>query len=246
VIGVRELTRRYGDRAALDAVSFEVAPGEIVGLLGPNGAGKSTLLRICAGLQDPDSGIVEIAGHDLWRQPLEARAELGYMADDPAFYGELSALELLSFLAGVRGLDPAAARHRAERLLERLGLGSRADEPVERYSHGMLKKLSFVAAVLHRPRALLCDEALQGFDLEAGLTARAELTELARGGTAVLFSSHAAPELERLCDRIVMLHQGRVRRVLARADWGASAARSSPLERAFLELVGAPTNPENS
>ena len=245
MIQVRSVTRRYGERTALEDVSLEVAPGEFVGLLGPNGAGKSTLLRICAGLQSPDSGSVEVAGHDLWRQPIESRAQLGYMADEPEFYGELSALELLSFLAAVRGLEPASARRRADELLDRLGLAGRADEPVERYSHGMLKKLSLVAAVLHRPKVLLCDEAFQGFDLEAALAAREELAELARGGTSVLFSSHAAAELERLCDRIVVLHQGRVRRVLARSDWGGPDARSSPLERAFLELVGSPTNRES-
>ncbi len=237
------LSRAYGARVALDDVSLEVAPGEVVGLLGANGAGKSTLLRILAGLQLPDRGRVEIAGHDLAAQPIEARRALGYMAEEPEFYDELSALEYLSFLAGVRELGPAAEA-RATALLADLGLGDRAGEPVGRYSHGMRKKLSFIAAVLHRPAALLCDEALEGFDLGAAIAAREALQALARDGTAVLFSSHVATELERLCDRVELLDRGRRVRTLPRSEWGASAG-PSPLERAFLDIVRSRAHPES-
>ena len=240
MIRVDHVTRRYGDRLAVDDVSLEVGSGRIVGLLGPNGAGKSTLIRIIGGLQTPDTGAVSIAGRDLWREPIEARRQLGYMAEEPAFYDELSALEYLSFLAALRALDPAESQREAERLLDRLGLAERGGEPVARYSHGMRKKLSFVAAVLHRPRALLCDEALEGFDLEAAIAAREELSALARAGTAILFTSHVATELERLCDSLVLLHRGRIVRTLDRADWGGASPEPSALERAFLEVVRSP------
>jgi ABC-2 type transport system ATP-binding protein len=232
-----EVTRRYGALVALDRVSLSVAGGERLGLLGPNGAGKSTLLRIAAGLQPPDHGTVEIAGFDVWRQPVEAKARLGYAAEEPAFYEELSAEEYLAFLATVRALDPAEARARAQALLDRLGLGERANEPVSRYSHGMRKKLSFVAAVLHRPAVLLCDEALEGFDVGAALEAKDEIRTLARAGTAVVFSSHVTETVERLCDRAVILHRGRMARSLERADWGSPSAELSPLESAFLAAI---------
>ncbi len=244
MIGVNQVSRRYGDLVALDAVSLEVAAGSVVGLLGANGAGKSTLMRICAGLQTPDAGEVTIAGRDLWREPIAARQALGYMPEEPTFYDELSALEYLSFLVGLRELDPRGAADEARRLLERLGLTERAAEPVERYSHGMRKKLSFVAAALHRPRALLCDEAIEGFDLEASIAARQELQSLAAGGTAVLFTSHVAAELERLCDRVVVLHRGRIVRNLTRAEWGGSSPEPSVLERAFLDAVHSHPAPE--
>ena len=237
MIRVDHVTRRYGDRLALDDVSLDIGAGQIVGLLGPNGAGKSTLIRIVTGLQTPDTGVVSIAGHDVWRAPIEARRTLGYMAEEPTFYDELSPLEYLSFLATLRALDPSESRHEAERLLARLGLAERSGEPVARFSHGMRKKLSFVAAILHRPRALFCDEALEGFDLEAAIAAREELIALARGGTAIVFTSHVATELERLCDSLVLLHRGRIIRTLERADWGGSNPEPSPLERAFLEVV---------
>ena len=187
MLRVSGITRRYGALTALDDVSLAVAPGEIAGLLGANGAGKSTLLRTAAGLQPPDAGAVTIAGIDLWSAPIEAKRRLGYAAEEPTFYEELSADEYLAFIAAVRGLDPGPARERAAALVAALGLASRTGEPVHQFSHGMRKKLSFVAAVLHRPPVLLCDEALEGFDLEAAIAARDELRSLARAGSAVLF-----------------------------------------------------------
>jgi ABC-2 type transport system ATP-binding protein len=233
---VAGLVCRYGPRIALDDVSLEVRPGEIVGLLGPNGAGKSSLLRTAAGLQPTAGGRLLVDGHDLAAAPLAARRALGYAPEEPAFYEELSAAEHLAFVAGVRGLDPSTAEARAQELCGRLGLAGRLDEPVRRFSHGMRKKLSFAAAALHGPRLLLCDEALEGFDVPAALAAREEILALARGGTGVLFSSHAAGMVERLCDRAVMLAQGRIVRVLARDDWGGADRGPSVLEREFLKL----------
>jgi ABC-2 type transport system ATP-binding protein len=238
---VVELTRRYADLVALDRVSFEVQRGEILGLLGPNGAGKSTLLRIASGLQAPDTGRVEIAGIDVWADPLSAKERLGYAAEEPSFYEELSAEEYLAFIATVRGLDPDSTRARAAELLERLGFAGRSDEPVSRFSHGMRKKVSFIAAVLHRPAVLLCDEALEGFDVSAALAAKAELRSLAASGASVLFSSHVTETIERLCDRALILHRGRVARSLERAAWGDPGPSLSPLETTFLAATRSDT-----
>jgi ABC-2 type transport system ATP-binding protein len=194
-------------------------------------------MRTAAGLQAPDRGRVWIAGVELWANPLEAKRHLGFAAEEPSFYEELSADEYLAFVSGLRGLDPAVARERAGALGERLGLTGRTDEPVQRFSHGMRKKLSFAAAVLHRPRVLLCDEALEGFDASGSLAAKEELRALADGGAAILFSSHVTETIERLCDRAVLLHRGRVARVLERGAWGGPAPGPSPLEREFLAVA---------
>ena len=236
------LTRRYGSLVALDGVSLSVGPGEIVGLLGANGAGKSTLLRTAAGLQPPDAGTVIIDGIDLWASPVAAKRCFGYAAEEPRFYEELSAEEYLSFVAAVRELDPHEARARATELMEKLGLAARAREPVSRFSHGMRKKLSFIAAILHRPLVLLCDEALEGFDAGGALAAKAELRARAADGCAVLFSSHVTETIERLCDRATLLHEGRVARTIERAAWGAPPSGLSPLEREFLIVAGRPTS----
>ena len=231
----------YGSLLALDRVSLEVRGGEMVGLLGANGAGKSTLMRVAAGIQPADQGTVRIAGIELVERPLEARARLGYAAEEPAFYDELSADEFLAFTATVRGLEPASARARAHELLAALELEARAHEPIRHYSHGMRKKLSFVAAVLHRPAVLLCVEALEGFDARAAIAARDELRALIARGGAVLFSSHVTETVERLCDRALILDRGRLARSLARADWGGPAPGPSPLEREFLAVAGRST-----
>jgi len=238
MLRVSGLTRRYGNLVAVSDVDLEVRPGEIVGLLGANGAGKSTLLRATAGLQPPDAGTVSVAGVDLWADPVEARRRIGYAAEEPSFYEELSADEYLAFVAALRGLDPSSARDRAHRLFARFGLAGRTDEPVHHFSHGMRKKLSLIAAVLHRPPVLLCDEALEGFDATGALEAKEEIRSLAGGGCAVLFSSHVTETIERLCDRAVMLSRGRVARVLLRDQWGAPTPGPSPLEREFLSIAG--------
>jgi ABC-type multidrug transport system ATPase subunit len=238
MLAVQEITRRYGELLALDRVSFEVRAGEIVGLLGANGAGKSTLLRTAAGLQPPDEGRVLVQSIDVWNEPREAKRRLGYAAEEPSFYEELSADDYLAFIAMLRGLEPVLARRRAHELLERLGLAGRIDEPVHQFSHGMRKKLSFVAAVLHTPAVLLCDEALDGFDAAGAFEAKSELADLARNGAAVLFSSHVTETIERVCDRAVLLHEGRVARLLPRAAWGDPAPGPSPLEREFLAVAG--------
>ncbi len=240
MLEVVSLTRRYGDRVALDAVSLRVQPGEIVGLLGANGAGKSTLLRTLSGLQPPDEGCVRIAGHDVWEVPLAAKRALGYAAEEPSFHEELSAREYLAFVAAVRSLEPGAAHERVLALARGLELEARLDEPVLAFSHGMRKKLSFLAAVLHRPAVLLCDEALEGFDAPSALAAKTELRQLAQAGTAILFSSHVTETVERLCERVVLLHRGRIARELHRTEWGAGDDQHSPLERVFLELLKPP------
>ncbi len=237
MLQIENLRRSYGDRVALAGVSFEVKPGEIVGLLGANGAGKSTLLRTASGLQPPDAGHVRVAGHDVWIEHEAARAALGYAAEEPSFHEELSAAEHLAFVAEVRGMEPRAAQARARELAERLDLASRLDEPVRAYSHGMRKKVSFLAAILHRPAVVLCDEALEGFDAPSALAAKDELRALAAGGAAILFSSHVTETVERLCDRIVLLHAGAVARTMTRAEWGAPLTTHSALEGLFLDLA---------
>jgi ABC-2 type transport system ATP-binding protein len=232
-----DVIRRFDDRVALNQATVSVGAGEIVGLLGANGAGKSTLLRVACGLLLPDAGMVRVGGVPLWNDPVAAKRILGYAAEEPSFYDELSAHEYLTFVASVRHLDPDAARGRTADLVARLGLESRMDEPVGQWSHGMRKKLSLLAAIVHRPALVLCDEALEGFDAPALIAAKDELRTLAHSGSGILFSSHVTESVERLCDRVVILDQGRVARSLARADWGGGHEEVSALERAFLEVA---------
>lgn len=246
MLEIAGLTRAYGTLVALDDVSLDVRGGEVVGLLGANGAGKSTLLRTASGLQPPDRGRVVIDGTSLWDSPVEAKQALGYAPEDPSFYEDLSADEYLAFVGSIRGLDPGTGKGRARDLAERLGLSDRMDEPVRRFSYGMRKKLSFMAAVLHRPAVLLCDEALEGFDAAAALIAKQEIRSLAKEGCCVLFSSHVTETIERLCDRVIVLHRGRIARELDRAGWGGQPQGLSALERVFLDIIGGKASREAS
>jgi ABC-2 type transport system ATP-binding protein len=210
LIAVEELEKSYGTRHALGGVSFAVEGGEVVGLLGPNGAGKSTTLGILATLLPFDSGHVTIAGSSLPSEAAEARRMLGVVPQQVALYPTLSARQNLRFFARVAGLGARAAGEAIARALALVGLEERADEPVERLSGGMKRRLNLACGVLHRPRVILLDEATVGVDPQSRERVLDAVATLARDGAAVLYSTHLMEEAERLCGRVILLDRGRV------------------------------------
>ncbi len=209
-ITVAGLRKRYGARLALADVALDVASGEIVGLLGPNGAGKSTALSILATLVAPDEGRIAIAGHELPRDANGARAALGFAPQQVALYPTLTGRENLCFFGRMLGLERRAAADAATRVLALVGLAARADDPVEQYSGGMKRRLNLAVAVMHAPRVLLLDEPTAGIDPQSRERIHAAVRQLAHDGAAVLVSTHDMEEAERLCDRTVLLDDGRV------------------------------------
>lgn len=211
LLEVRELTRKYGATVAVDRASFTVRPGEIVGFLGPNGAGKTTTIKVCAGLLKPTRGTVTVAGVDITERPLEAKRVIGYMPENPFLYEKLTARELLNFIAVIyRGDDAKARLGSVQSMLELVDLEDRADDLVESYSRGMRQKVALAAAFLHDPGLLLLDEPLGGLDAVAARRAKDLITSKARQGAAVLMSTHILEVAKKLCDRIVIIHRGRV------------------------------------
>jgi ABC-2 type transport system ATP-binding protein len=206
----RDVVKVYRARRALDGVSFEVAPGEIVALLGPNGAGKSTMLSIIATLLGQTRGHVEVAGHALPANARLARRSLGLVPQRVAVYPTLTARENLAYFAPLQGLDRRAARAAIARALALVGLEGRADEPVAEYSGGMARRLNLACGILHGPRVVLLDEPTVGVDPQA----RERIYELERSlaavGGAILHSTHLMEEAQRLCDRVILLDGGRV------------------------------------
>ena len=233
---VSSLVRRYGDFTAVDGLDLEVRAGEILGFLGPNGAGKTTTLRVCSGLLRPDAGTVTIAGFALARSPLEARSRMGFVPDRPFLYDRLSGREFLDFVAALYGMPEASARAGAQALLERLGLGTVADDLVESYSLGMRQKLSVAASLVHDPPLLLLDEPLQGLDPQGARTLKDLLRERAERGLGVLVSTHLLEVAERLCDRVVILQRGR-KLAEGTLDELRGARHGATLEDLFLELT---------
>jgi ABC-2 type transport system ATP-binding protein len=210
MIVARNLTKRYGSITALDGVSFEARPGEILGYLGPNGAGKSTTISILTGLIAPDSGSASVAGHDVSTSPLEAKARLGYVPEIPAVYEALTPEEFLAFVGRIRKLPEAAIARRTPLLLGLFEIGDRARYPMGGFSKGMRQKVLLAAALLHDPDVLILDEPLSGLDAPSALLLREILQRLRDRGKTILYSSHVLEVVERLADRVLILHRGRV------------------------------------
>ena len=210
LIAVDGLVKRYGPHVALAGVSFAVEPGEIVGLLGPNGAGKSTTLGVLATLLAFDAGSVVVGGHALPDAGAAARAVLGLVPQQIAVYPTLSAHENLRYFARVLGLRGGDATRRIADVLDVVGLAPRADEPVLRLSGGMRRRLNLACGIVHDPRVVLLDEPVVGVDPQSRERVFEAIETLARGGAAVLYSTHQMDEAERLCARVVLLDHGRV------------------------------------
>lgn len=209
IIRVQNLTHRYGDRTALDSLSFEVPPGAIFGLLGPNGGGKSTLFRILATMMAPTSGQATIAGLDVVRQPDEVRRRIGVVFQSPSLDRKLTVRENLTAQGRLYALSGGQLRTRIDEVLGRLGLGDRAGDLVEKLSGGLRRRVEIAKALLHEPPVLLMDEPSTGLDPGA----RRELADYVaalrdRHGMTVLLTTHLLDEAER-CDRLLLLHQGR-------------------------------------
>ena len=211
MIAVQGLTKVYGHRTALDAVSFEVPKGEIFGFVGPNGAGKTTTLRILASLLEPTAGRAFVDGADVMRQPDLVHDRLGYMPDFFGVYDQLTATEYLDFYAACYRIPRARRTKIAADLLELVGLADRRDHSVDTLSRGLKQRLCLARALVHDPAVLLLDEPASGLDPRARVEMREILKELQQMGKTIVISSHILPELTELCTMIGIIDQGRMR-----------------------------------
>jgi ABC-2 type transport system ATP-binding protein len=210
VIEVRDLRKQYGDLAAVDGVSFAAAPGSIFGLLGPNGAGKSTTIGCISGLLKPTSGHVAVLGHDVVTDSIEARRELGIVPQELALYEDLSARDNLAYWGAAYGKSGDALKRRVLEVLERIGLGDRAREPVKRFSGGMKRRLNFGCGIVHKPRVLLLDEPTVGVDPQSRVRLLDLVREEVAAGTCVLYTTHYMEEAQDLCDRLAIIDHGKL------------------------------------
>ncbi len=208
VVEVKQLAKRFGERAALQGLDLELRAGECLGLLGPNGAGKSTLVRILATLLRPSAGAVRVLGLDPIADGDALRGRIGVVPQDIALYDQLSARENLAFFAGLFGLEHAARAAAVERGLELAGLAERADDRVQTFSGGMKRRLNVAVALVHDPELVFLDEPTVGVDPQSRQRIFEVVERLAQAGTAMIYTSHQLGEVERLCDRIVILDRG--------------------------------------
>lgn len=232
----RHLVKRFFGIRVVDDVSFVVRPGEIVGYLGPNGSGKTTTARMLTGLLDPTSGLVVWDGHDIHADLVGFRRRLGYVPEEPHLYPFLSGRESLELVGRLRALPPAQLERKIAALLELFGLSGAAEQAISSYSKGMKQKVLIIAALLHNPDVLIFDEPESGLDVTAALVLRHLVRTLAAQGKAILYSSHVLEVVEKVCERVVVLHRGRVE-----ADGSVEHLRnlraSASLEEVFAQLV---------
>ena len=239
MIAVQGLTKLYGELVAVDDLSFHVSPGEVLGLVGPNGAGKTTTLRSLVGIVRPTRGTIQIGGHDLERDPVAAKRLLAFMPDEPHLFDYLTVEEHLRFTA--RLYQVPDVERRLPTLLGELELADKAGALPAELSRGMRQKLVIACGLLHDPCVLLFDEPLTGLDPAGIRRMKQTIVERARGGAAVLLSSHLLHLVEEICTRVLIMNKGRrvaigtVDEILA----GRPELRGRSLEDIFLALTGA-------
>jgi ABC-2 type transport system ATP-binding protein len=239
VLRAEGLTRRYASFTAVDSLNLAVRLGEIYGFLGPNGAGKSTTIKMLVGLLQPTAGRAMLAGYDVWRESLAAKTVLGYVADRALLYNRLSGREFLAFLGQLRGLPLKETEERIASLLDLLELADVAERLCGSYSFGMKRKLALAGALLHEPEVLILDEPLNGFDPRSSRRLKDLFAQLAAGGTTIFLSTHDLATAEEICQRIGILHRGRLLAEGSPAEL-RDLVSAADLESVFLSLT-APT-----
>lgn len=236
MLEARHLVKRFFGVTVVDDVSFVVRPGEVVGYLGPNGSGKTTTGRMLTGLVETSAGHVYVDGHDIADDLIAFRRRLGYVPEEPHLYGFQSGREYLELVGRLRELPPQVFERKIDALLELFGLMDAAHQSIASYSKGMKQKVLLIAALLHDPDVLIFDEPDSGLDVTATLVLRHLVRALAARGKAILYSSHVLESIEKLCDRVIVLHRGRVV-----ADDSVSNLQllmtSRSLEEVFAQLV---------
>ena len=207
MLELADLARRYGDVVALDGISFSVGPGQMFGFVGPNGAGKTTTMRIVLGVLEPDRGEVRFRGRPV---DFATRARFGYMPEERGLYPKMRVRAQLVYLARLHGIDAAEAARAADRWIERLGLTERADDRVEELSLGNQQRVQLAAAMVHDPELLVLDEPFSGLDPVGVDVLSGVLADYAATGVPVVFSSHQLELVERLCEAVAIIKDGRL------------------------------------
>ncbi|MBS0386159.1 MAG: ABC transporter ATP-binding protein [Proteobacteria bacterium] len=240
-LSLHGLTKKFGDKVAVNTLDLTVRASELYGLLGPNGAGKTTTLRMVAGLLKPDAGSISVYGIDSLADPIAAKRIMAWQPDEPALYDKLTAWEYLEFIAGLWGVDVKTARQRAEELLRFLDLWDNRNERTEGFSRGMKQKTALAGALIHDPKLLMLDEPLTGLDAAIARQVKDLLVQRARAGGAIILTTHILDVAERVADRIGIIQGGRLlaEGTLAELRGRTGDAANTSLEDVYLQLVGA-------
>jgi ABC-2 type transport system ATP-binding protein len=235
-ISVLELRKVYADKAAVDGLTLSVPRGCFFGFLGPNGAGKTTTIRMLMGLAPPTSGSIEVLGLPMPGRAVEIKRKIGVVPDESVLFDRLTGREFLEFVGRMYALERRVAAERARELLELFELQSSPKKLIAEYSKGMRKRLAMAAALIHRPDLFLMDEPFEGVDAVGARLMKDLLIDQVRRGATIFLTSHVLEVVERLCDRVAIIHQGRL---VMEGEMAGLRNGSETLEDAFVRLVGA-------
>ncbi len=243
-IETHDLSKRFGDVAAVDGLDLTVEAGTFFGFLGPNGAGKSTTINMLTGLLAPSAGTARILGRDVVGEAVEAKRRIGVVPEQSALFERLTGPEYLRFVGRMYGMPRPTIDARSAELMELMGLADDGRKLIVDYSHGMRKKLSISAAVIHEPRVLFLDEPFEGIDAVASRLIRSILQQMIASGVTIFLTSHILEIVEKLCSHVAIIHQGRLvaqgplEELRAGVEGPATDGEPRSLEALFLSLVG--------
>jgi len=234
-IHVQNLRKLYGDKAAVDGLNLSVPQGCFFGFLGPNGAGKTTTIRMLMGVAQPTSGSIELMGLPMPAQGLEIKQQIGLVPDESLLFDHLTGGEFIEFTGRIYGLSQSIARARARELLELFELDGAPKKLISEYSKGMRKRTAMAASLIHRPKLFLMDEPFEGVDAVGARLMKDILLEQVRGGATIFLTSHVLEVVERLCERVAIIHQGKL---IREGSMEELRGASETLEDAFVEALG--------
>ena len=232
MLKIEHLTKRYGEKTAVEDLDLHIRPGEIYGFIGHNGAGKTTTLKSVSGIMQFDGGKITINGIDIQKEPVKAKKEMAYIPDNPDLYEFMSGIKYLNFVADIYGVGE---EERTEKIRKYAGIFELTDDlgqPVSAYSHGMKQKLALISALIHSPKLILMDEPFVGLDPKASHLLKEIMREHCDNGGAIFFSTHVLEVAEKLCDKVAIIKQGK----LIKAGTMDEVKGDDSLEEVFLEL----------
>lgn len=235
MLKIENLTKKYGDKKAVDSLSLHIQKGEIYGFIGHNGAGKTTTLKACCGILGFEEGEIFVDGVSIKERPLECKAKIAYIPDNPDLYAFMSGIQYLNFVADIFKIPSNVRKERIRKYGDIFELTDDLAQSVSAYSHGMKQKLAIISALIHEPKLILLDEPFVGLDPKAAHSLKEIMRELCDNGSAIFFSTHVLEVAEKLCDKIAIIKGGK----LIKQGTVDEVKGDSSLENVFLELVEA-------
>lgn len=232
MLTIKNLTKRYGDKAAVDNLSLHIAPGEIYGFIGHNGAGKTTTIKSCCGIIGFDEGEIFVDGVSIKTNPIECKKKFAYIPDNPDLYDFLSGIKYLNFVADIYEIPKSERNEIIKKYADTFELTDSLAEPISNYSHGMKQKLAIISALIRKPKLMILDEPFVGLDPKASHILKEIMAELCRNGGAIFFSTHVLEVAEKLCTKVAIIKDGK----LVISGNTAEVIGNTSLESVFLEL----------